>query len=77
MRLKMTEFELSKRELRALVKSAQWVPFSKELRKIYTAFNVSGPAEFADVDGVYMVRADKLIHYVSYNGAFWGEYSPK
>lgn len=73
----MANFNLPKRELKVLVKNAEWVPFSDALRKQYNAFKVSGPAEFADVDGVYMVRANGVINYISSNGHYWGEFSPQ
>lgn len=73
----MVKFTMPKRELKHLVKIAEWVPFSDSLRKRYNFFKVSGPAEFANIDGVYMVRANGVINYISSNGHYWGEFSPQ
>ena len=75
--LRMAKFNLTKRELKALLKNAQWVPFTAQLRKQYSSFKVLAPAEFADIDGVYMVRANGVINYISSNGHYWGEFSPQ
>lgn len=70
-----SDFEVPADELKALVETAVWVPFTTALQKKLTALvaTCDNPL-FAENDGLLMVNNAGLISYVSENGAYYGEY---
>lgn len=70
-----SDVEIPADELKSLIETANWVPFTAELREKFNAFEVTSDNPlFAENDGLYMVRNNRLVTYISSNGAYWGDF---
>jgi hypothetical protein len=69
----MSKYSLPKVEILEAVNMAVWVPFTSELQNEYNAFKVnSDNPMFANYDGLFLVKNNNVVEYISENGGFWG-----